>query len=209
MIKVIEVKHPLIIHKLTVLRDKNTGPMEFREVVEEIALLLAYKSTEDIAIEKVTIETPLEKTTGGLVKEKIVLIPILRAGMGMVNPLLKIIPDACVFHLGLYRNEKTLEAVKYYSKFPADFSNSTVFILDPMFATGSTFKYALEIIVKRNPKKIKYLSLVSSPQAIDKLKDFPYDFEMYTASIDRDLNDKGYIIPGLGDAGDRIYGTFP
>ncbi|MFW5800038.1 MAG: uracil phosphoribosyltransferase [Spirochaetota bacterium] len=209
MIKVEEVKHPLISHKLTILRDKNTKPTEFREVVEELALLLLFRATQNLEVVEVEVETPLEKAKGALVKEDIVIIPILRAGTGMKNPLLKIMPDASVYHLGIYRNEETLEAEEYYSKLPKDLSESVVFILDPMFATGSTFKYALDLIIKRNPKKVIYLSIVSSPQAIENLKNYPYDFEMYTASIDRDLNENGYILPGLGDAGDRIYGTYP
>lgn len=209
MLKVIEVDHPLIKHKLTILRDKNTKPAEFREVVEEVSLLLAFKATYDLPVEEISIETPLEETKGKILTERIALVPILRAGAGMKNPLLKILPNACVYHLGLYRDEKTLEAVKYYSKLPDDFSKSTVFILDPMFATGNTFRYALDIITKRKPKRLKYLSLVSSPEAIENLRDYPYDFEMYTASIDRGLDENGYILPGLGDAGDRIYGTYP
>lgn len=204
-----EVDHPLIKHKLTVLRNKKTQPMEFREVAEELSILLAYKATQDLKLKDVDVETPLQKTKGKSVDDDIVLIPILRAGMGMVNPLLKIIPDASVFHFGLYRNEKTLEAVEYYSKFPEDFSSSTVFILDPMFATGNSFKHALDAVFERNPKRVKFISLVSSPQACENLKDYPHEFELYTASIDEGLNEKGYIVPGLGDAGDRIYGTYP
>ncbi len=202
-----EVNHPLIKHKLAVLRDKNTQPSQFREFIEEISLLLAVEATKDIELEEVSIETPLEKTTGHKIDDDVVLVPILRAGAGMINPLLKIIPDSCVYHLGLYRNEKTLEPEEYYINLPEDLSNSTVFILDPMFATGNTLKHALDILIKRNPKRIKFLSIISSPEAIENLKDYPYDFNMYTASIDRQLNKKGYILPGLGDAGDRIYGT--
>jgi uracil phosphoribosyltransferase len=207
MMDYVEVDHPLIKHKLAVLRDKKTEPSHFREFIEEISLLLAVEATKDMDLKEVDVETPLEETSGYKINDDVVLVPILRAGAGMINPLLKIIPDSCVYHLGLYRNENTLEAVEYYVNLPEDLSHSIVFILDPMFATGNTLKHSLDIIIKRKPKKVKFLSIISAPEAIENLKDYPYDFMMYTASVDRELNDKSYILPGLGDAGDRIYGT--
>lgn len=202
--------HPLIQHKLSILRDKNTGSKDFRELVEEIAMLMAYEATRSITIEEVEIETPLQTTKAKVILgKKIGLIPILRAGLGMVDGILHLVPTARVGHIGIYRDHVTLEPVEYYCKLPEDLSDRDLLILDPMLATGGSAVFAVEYLVKQGskPENIKYLCLLAAPEGIKKLQDAYPQLHIFTAAIDEKLNDKGYILPGLGDAGDRLFGT--
>ncbi|AEH50867.1 uracil phosphoribosyltransferase [Pseudothermotoga thermarum] len=202
------VDHPLIKHKLTIMRNKNTGPKEFRELLREITFLLAYEATRNIETIEVEIETPLEKTKGYAIEDKkIVVVPILRAGLGMVDSILELLPNASVGHIGIYRDPLTLKPVQYYCKLP-DLSNSTVtFLLDPMLATGFSAVHAIRILKEKGAKQIVFVSLIAAPEGVLEVeKNFP-DVKIYTASLDRQLNDHGYILPGLGDAGDRLYRT--
>jgi len=204
------LNHPLIQHKLSILRDKNTGSKDFRELVEEIAMLMAYEATRSITVEEVEIETPLQKTKAKVILgKKIGLIPILRAGLGMVDGILHLVPTARVGHIGIYRDHVTLEPVEYYCKLPEDLSDRDLLILDPMLATGGSAVFAVEYLVKQGskPENIKYLCLLASPEGIKKLQDAYPQLHIFTAAIDEKLNDKGYILPGLGDAGDRLFGT--
>ncbi len=201
------IDHPLIRQKLTYLRDKQTRPHEFRTLLSETTALMMYEITRDLPTVKVEIETPLEKTWSHVLADQVVLLPILRAGLGMLDGALSMIPNARVGHVGLYRNEKTLEPVQYYVKFPTELTNGLGFVLDPMLATGGSSSTALALIKQRKPKALRYLCLVSAPEGIRKVEADHPDVPIYTASIDRELNDIGYILPGLGDAGDRLYGT--
>ena len=200
--------NPIIEHKLSIIRNKNTGTKEFREIITEIAIFLCYEAMKDAQLEEVEIETPLCKTKAKVLKEdKYAFVPILRAGTGMLDGLLQVIPNAKIGHIGLYRNEETLEPVKYYYKMPKDISNREVLILDPMLATGGSAADTIKCLKEDGVKKIKFLSILSAPEGIERLnKEFP-DVELYTAGVDEKLNEKGYIVPGLGDAGDRIFGT--
>ena len=200
--------NPIIEHKLSIIRNKNTGTKEFREIITEIAIFLCYEAMKDAQLEEVEIETPLCKTKAKVLKEdKYAFVPILRAGTGMLDGLLQVIPNAKIGHIGLYRNEETLEPVKYYYKMPKDISNREVLILDPMLATGGSAADTIKCLKEDGVKKIKFLSIISAPEGIERLnKEFP-DVELYTAAIDEKLNEHGYILPGLGDAGDRIFGT--
>ena len=202
------LNHPLIEHKLAILRDKKTGTKEFREIASEIAMFLCYEATRDARLEEVEIETPIEKMKAKkLDEDQYAFVPILRAGTGMLDGLTNVIPNAKIGHIGLYRNEETLEPVKYYYKVPKDIQNREVMILDPMLATGGSALDAITIIKKQRVKKIKYLCIIAAPEGIARIeKEYP-DVEIYAAALDRELNDKGYIMPGLGDAGDRIFGT--
>ena len=203
-----ELKHPLIEHKLAILRDKKTGTKEFRELVSEIAMFLCYEAMEEADLEEVEIETPITKfKTGKLNEDKYAFVPILRAGMGMLEGITRVIPNAKIGHIGLYRNEETLEPVKYYYKMPKDISNREVLILDPMLATGGSAADAIKCLKEDGVKKIKFLSIISAPEGIKRLNEEYPDVELYTAAIDEKLNEHGYILPGLGDAGDRIFGT--
>ena len=206
--KEIELNHPLITHKLSILRDKNTGTKKFREIVEEISVLLCYEALKDAELNDITIETPLEKyKTKCLNEDNYAFVPILRAGMSMVDGIIKVIPNAKIGHIGLYRNEETLEPVEYYYKMPENINKREVLILDPMLATGGSAVATIKRLKKDGVKKIKFLCIISSPVGIKKIqKEYP-DVQIYTAHIDRELNDVGYILPGLGDAGDRVYGT--
>lgn len=204
----IVLNHPLIEHKLTILRNKNTGTKEFREIAGEIAMFLCYEAMRDVELEQTEIETPIQKTISGKLNEdKYAFIPILRAGMSMVDGVIKVIPNAKIGHIGLYRNEETLKPVKYYYKVPKDIENRTVILLDPMLATGGSAIDAISMIKEDGVKNIKFLSIISAPEGIEKVKKEHPDVQIYTATIDDCLNKKGYIIPGLGDAGDRIFGT--
>ncbi len=206
--KEIVLNHPLITHKLSILRDKNTGTKKFRELVSEIAILLCYEALKDAKLDKIVIETPLEKyETKCLNEDKYAFVPILRAGMSMVDGIIKVIPNAKIGHIGLYRNEKTLEPVEYYYKMPENINKREVLVLDPLLATGGSAIATINRLKKDGVKKIKFLCVISSPIGIKKLQEAHPDVKIYTASVDRELNDVGYILPGLGDAGDRVYGT--
>src|SRR5688572_29473877 len=202
-----ESKHPLIAHKLSRLRDKNTEPKKFRELVREIAGLLAYEATLNLQTNEIEIETPLEKMKAQQLKEKIGLVPILRAGLGMVEGIWELMPSAEVWHIGLYRDEKTLQPVEYYNKLPVDPRVSVCLILDPMLATGGSATATADILKKWGVKKIKYVGLIAAPEGIKAMQTAHPDIDIYIAAIDSHLNERGYIVPGLGDAGDRQFGT--
>lgn len=200
--------HPLIQHKLTYMRDKTTGSKMFRELVGEIAMLMCYEATRDLPLEEIEIETPITTTKAKvLAGRKLAFVPILRAGCGMLDAMLQMIPAAKVGHIGLYRDEKTFEPVEYYNKLPADINERDVFVLDPMLATGGSAVDAITIIKKSKPKSIKFLCIVAAPQGIKALTEAHPDVQVFCASKDETLNDSAYIVPGLGDAGDRIFGT--
>ena len=200
--------HPLIRHKLAIIRDKNTNTKQFREIIEELATLMAYESFKDVPTKEIYLETPLEKTTQTVVKENsIAIVPILRAGLGMVNGILTLFPAAKVGHIGMYRDEETLTPKEYYCKLPAGIENKVVMIVDPMLATGGSAADAITLLKKRGCKKIKLMSIIAAPQGVEKVAKEHPDVEVYVAHLDRDLNEHGYILPGLGDAGDRIFGT--
>lgn len=204
----IVLKHPLIEHKLTILRDEKTGTKEFREIAGEIAMFLCYEAMKDAKLENVEIQTPMAKTTSGKLNEdEYAFVPILRAGMSMVDGIIKVIPNAKIGHIGLYRDEKTLKPVKYYYKVPKDIEKRTVILLDPMLATGGSASDAINMIKQDGVKNIKFLCIIAAPEGLAKVKEEHPDVQIYTASIDEKLNEIGYIVPGLGDAGDRIFGT--
>jgi uracil phosphoribosyltransferase len=202
-----ESKHPLVAHKLSRLRDKNTEPKKFRELVREIAGLLAYEATANLQTSEIEIETPLQKMMAQQLKEKIGLVPILRAGLGMVEGIWELMPSAEVWHIGLYRDEKTLQPVQYYNKLPLDPRVAVCLILDPMLATGGSATATADILKKWGVKKIKYVGLIAAPEGIKAMQTAHPDIDIYVAAIDSHLNEKGYIVPGLGDAGDRQFGT--
>ncbi len=208
MSNVTVVSHPLIQHKLTMLRDKNTSSKDFRELVREIAMLMAYEVTRNLPLKDIEIETPIAMTTGkALAGEDIAIVPVLRAGLGMVDGMLDLIPNAKIGHIGLYRNEETLEPVEYYCKLPSDIGNRIVIITETMLSTGGSMNGAIALLKKHGAKKIKSIHLVCAPEGLKKVTDAHPDIEIYTASIDEKFNDIGYIVPGLGDAGDRLFGT--
>ncbi|WP_297716372.1 uracil phosphoribosyltransferase [Intestinimonas sp.] len=200
--------HPLIQHKLSILRDEKTGVKEFREIVSEIATLMCYEATRDLPTEEVTIKTPVATGTfRALAGKKLAIVPVLRAGLGMVDGILTLIPSAKVGHIGLYRDPDTLEPVEYYCKMPNDISERDVIILDPMLATGGSASAAIQFIKNYDVKHIKLMNIIAAPEGVERVrKDHP-DVEIYCAALDEKLNDHGYIVPGLGDAGDRIFGT--
>lgn len=202
------IDHPLVQHKLALLRDKNTGPKEFRELVDEISTLMAYEVTRDLPLEEVEIETPMQKTRVKMLKgKKIGVVPILRAGLGMLDGVLKLIPAAKVGHIGIYRDPETLEPVEYYCKMPTDVDERELIVIDPMLATGGSASAAISFVKERGPKNIKLMCLIAAPEGVERVqKDHP-DVDIFTAAIDERLDDNAYIIPGLGDAGDRLYGT--
>ncbi|MCL4269839.1 MAG: uracil phosphoribosyltransferase [Anaerolineales bacterium] len=202
-----ESKHPLVAHKLSRLRDKHTEPKKFRELVREIAGLLAYEATADLATTPVEIETPLEKMTAQRLQEKIGLVPILRAGLGMVEGIWELMPSAEVWHIGLYRDEKTLKPVEYYNKLPIQPRVAVCLILDPMLATGGSATATAEVLKRWGVNKIKFVGLIASPEGIKAMQEAHPDIDIYVAAIDDHLNERGYIVPGLGDAGDRQFGT--
>ena len=202
------LNHPLVTHKLSILRSKKTGTKEFREIVGELSEFLCYEALKDAELEECEIETPLVKMkTKRLNENKYAFVPILRAGMGMIDGVLNVIPNAKIGHIGLYRDEETLEPHKYYYKVPRDIENREVIIVDPMLATGGSAVDAIKMIKADGVKKIKFLCMIAAPEGIERLKKEHPDVKIYTACIDERLNDKGYIVPGLGDAGDRIFGT--
>ena len=200
--------HPLVQHKVSHLRDRNTGTKEFKELVSELAMLLCYEATRDLPTEEVEIETPVAiAKTRVLSGRKLALVPILRAGLGMVDGMLTLLPAAKVGHIGLYRNEETLEPVEYYCKLPSDIAERDVMVLDPMLATGGSAVDAIAQIKKRCAKSIKFLAIIAAPEGLERLHAAHPDVDIYVAALDEKLNENGYIIPGLGDAGDRIFGT--
>ncbi|WP_407453661.1 uracil phosphoribosyltransferase [Methanobrevibacter sp.] len=202
------LNHPLITHKLAILRDANTGTKEFRELVTEISIFLMYEAMRDAKLEETTIETPLEKMdTGKLNVDNYAIVPILRAGMGMVDGILTVIPNAKIGHIGLYRNEETFEPVEYYYKMPKGIENREVIIIDPMLATGGSASAAISKLKDDGVKKIKLLCIVASPQGVKCIEDDHPDVQIFCAAVDRELSENAYILPGLGDAGDRINGT--
>lgn len=208
MKNVIELNHPLIEHKLAILRDKNTGTKEFRELIKEIGMFLCYEALKDVKLDKVTIETPLEKyETGKLNEDNYAFIPILRAGMGLLDGVISVVPNAKIGHIGMYRDEKTFKPVNYFFKVPANIEKKEVILLDPMLATGGSALDAIELLKSKGVKKIKFICIIAAPEGLKKVtKKYP-DVKIYTAHIDDHLNENAYICPGLGDAGDRIYGT--
>lgn len=199
--------HPLVVHKLTRLRDKNTEPKKFRELVREIAALLAYEATADLATVEHDIETPLASVRGQVLKEKIGLVPILRAGLGMVEGVWELMPTSEVWHIGLYRDEQTLKPVEYYNKLPIEPTVSVCLILDPMLATGGSAVATADVLKRWGVTKIKFVGLIGAPEGIKNMQEHHPDVPIFLAAIDDHLNEKGYIIPGLGDAGDRQFGT--
>lgn len=204
----IVLNHPIVEHKLTVLRDKRTGTKEFREIAGELATLLCYEAMKDAVLEEVEIETPMAKMKAKKLNEqKYAFVPVLRAGLSMVDGILKVVPNAKIGHIGMYRNEETLEPVEYYFKVPKEIENREVLVLDPMLATGGTAVDAISQLKKRGVKKIKFLSIIAAPEGLEKVQQVHPDVQIYCATVDEHLNDIGYIVPGLGDAGDRIYGT--
>ncbi|MBQ1898275.1 MAG: uracil phosphoribosyltransferase [Ruminococcus sp.] len=208
MSKVTIFDHPLIQHKLSILRDENTGTKEFRELISEISMLMCYEATRDLPLEDVKIKTPMaEMTAKQIAGRKLAFIPILRAGCGMLDAMLTMVPSAKVGHIGLYRDEETHKPVEYYNKLPGDIHERDVFVLDPMLATGGSAVDAIQIIKRSNPRSIKFLCIIAAPEGIDVLTKAHPDVDLFCAAKDEKLNENCYILPGLGDAGDRIYGT--
>lgn len=208
MSKVTQINHPLILHKLAIIRDKKTGSKDFRELVEEVSMLMAYEVTRDLGTEEVEIETPICKTKCKMLSgKKVAIVPILRAGLGMVDGMLKLIPAAKVGHIGLYRDEETLQPVEYFCKMPQDIAERDIIVVDPMLATGGSAADALTMLKKRGAKNLRLMCLISSPEGIDFVQKAHPDVDIYVAGIDERLNEHGYIVPGLGDAGDRLFGT--
>lgn len=204
----IKLKHPLIEHKLSILRDKNTGTKEFRELAKEISMFLCYEAFKDVKLERITIETPMEKMKiGKLNEDKYAFVPILRAGMGMLDGVISVIPNAKIGHIGMYRDEVTFEPVNYFFKVPPGIEKREVIILDPMLATGGSAIDAIELLKSKGVKKIKFLCIIAAPEGIKRVEEKHPDVQIYCGSIDKKLNKNKYIIPGLGDAGDRIFGT--
>ncbi|MEY8573022.1 uracil phosphoribosyltransferase [Oscillospiraceae bacterium 21-37] len=200
--------HPLIQHKLTFLRSKDTGTKEFRELVSEIANLMCYEATRDLPLMDVETETPMQKTTTQVIAgRKLAFVPILRAGLGMVDGMLRLVPSAKVGHIGLYRDHDTLKPVEYYNKLPQDIMERDVIVLDPMLATGGSAMDAITIVKRSSPKSVKFLCIIAAPEGIEALHKAHPDVQIYCAAVDEKLNENGYILPGLGDAGDRIFGT--
>ena len=208
MSKVIVTDHPLIQHKLTLMRDKNTGSKDFRELLTEISMLMGYEITRNVQLEEIEIETPVTKTNSKVIAgKKLGIVPILRAGLGMVDGLVSLTPAAKVGHVGLYRDPETLKPVEYYCKLPQDIEEREMIIVDPMLATGGSAVAAIDVLKANGAKSIKLVNLVAAPEGIAEVQKYHDDVDIYVASIDEKLNDHGYIVPGLGDAGDRLFGT--
>ena len=202
------VDHPLIVHKLSIMRNKKTGSKDFRELLDEIALLMGYELTRDLPLEEIQIETPIMPMKAKVVKgKKLAIVPILRAGLGMVNGLQTLVPVAKVGHIGLYRDPETHKPVEYYSKLPTDVAERLVILVDPMLATGGSAVDALSMLKAKGCKQIRFMCLVAAPEGVAKVQEAHPDVDIYAAALDERLNDHAYIIPGLGDAGDRIFGT--
>ena len=208
MANVTIINHPLIQHKLALLRDKNTGSKDFRTLVSEIASLMCYEATRDLQLEEVEIETPIQKTTAKMISGKtLAFVPILRAGTGMLDGVLSLVPSAKVGHIGMYRDEETAMPVPYYCKLPSDIEEREVIVLDPMLATGGSAVDAINQIKTYNPKSIKFMGIIAAPEGLETLTKAHPDVDVYCAALDEKLNEHKYIVPGLGDAGDRIFGT--
>ena len=208
MEKVHILDHPLLQHKLTILRDENTGVKDFRQVVSEIATLMCYEATRDLPLEEVEIKTPITTAKFKMIAgKKLAIVPVLRAGLGMVDGILTLIPSVKVGHIGLYRDPDTLEPVEYYCKMPTDIAERDVIILDPMLATGGSASAAIQFIKNYEVKHIKLMNIIAAPEGIERVHHDHPDVDIYCAALDEKLNDHGYIVPGLGDAGDRIFGT--
>ena len=208
MIKVNILDHPLIQHKLTQIRQKDTSTTQFRQIINEIGGLMVYEITRDLPLEQIEIETPVAKTKANVIAgKKMVVVPILREGLGMVDGILQMIPSARIGHIGIFRDEETLQPVEYFAKFPDGLDQRDIFIVDPMLATGGSAIAAINSIKERGAKNIKLVCLVGAPEGVKAINDAHPDVTVYLASLDEKLNEKGYIVPGLGDAGDRIFGT--
>ena len=206
--KVHVLDHPLLQHKLSILRDERTGVKEFREIVSEIAALECYEATRDLPLEDIEVKTPVATATfKHLAGKKLAIVPILRAGLGMVDGVMQLVPAAKVGHIGLYRNEETLEPVEYYCKIPKDCSERDVFVVDPMLATGGSAIAAIQMLKNRGVKNMRFLCVIAAPEGVKKLQEAHPDVDIYIGALDEHLNENGYIVPGLGDAGDRIFGT--
>ena len=202
------IDHPLITHKLSIMRNKKTGSKDFRELLEEIAMLMGYELTRDLPLEEVNIETPLTKMTAKMISgKKLAIVPILRAGLGMVDGLLSLIPVAKVGHIGLYRDPETHEPHEYYCKLPEPIDQRTIVVLDPMLATGGSGSEAVDFIKQHGGKHIKFMCIIAAPEGLERLRKAHPDIQIYVGHLDRCLNENAYICPGLGDAGDRIFGT--
>ena len=208
MSKVHVFDHPLIQHKLSYIREAQTGTKEFRELVDEVGMLMAYEVTRDLELQDVEIETPVTKMTAKrLAGKKLAIVPILRAGLGMTEGILSLVPAARVGHIGLYRDPETLEAVEYFSKMPQDIDEREIIVVDPMLATGASAIEAITSLKNKGAKNIRFMCLIAAPEGVEKMKEAHDDVDIYIAALDEKLNDKAYITPGLGDAGDRLFGT--
>ncbi len=208
MDNVIIMEHPLIQHKISMLRDKNTGTNEFRLLVEEIAMLMGFEALRDLPLQEIEIETPIEKTmTPVLAGKKLAVVPILRAGLGMVTGITNLVPTAKIGHIGLYRDPETHEPQEYYCKLPSPIELRTILVVDPMLATGGSASAAVDFIKEHGGKKIKFMCIIAAPEGLERLKKDHPDIQIYVGHLDRELNENAYICPGLGDAGDRIFGT--
>jgi uracil phosphoribosyltransferase len=205
--KLVIFNHPLIHHKLALIRDEKTGTKDFRQTVSEIGALMAYEITRDLPTKKIQVKTPMGYADSFTLATEIVVVPILRAGLGMVDAITSLIPTAKVGHVGVYRNEETLEPIAYYAKFPPQIATSKVLIVDPMLATGGSVVYTISLLKQRGVTNISYVGLVGAPEGVKRVQDEHPDVDIYLAALDEKLNDIGYIVPGLGDAGDRLFGT--
>jgi uracil phosphoribosyltransferase len=207
MKNLIIISHPLIKRDLTLLRNKRTPSNLFRAILRRASMLIAYEVTRDLSLKKVSVETPLERTSGAVLADPVVLVPILRAGLGLVGGFVEVIPDARVGHIGLYRNEETLQPVDYYFKVPRNLKRALVLVLDPMLATGGSAVAAIHYLKNKGARRIRFVSLVAAPEGVRALSKAHPDVTIFSCALDRKLNRRGYILPGLGDAGDRIFGT--
>lgn len=207
MSKIFVMDHPLIQHKITRLRDENTKVKEFRELIGEIALLMGYEATRDLTLVDKPVTTPITSTIGKEIEKKVAVIPILRAGLGMVDALVSLIPTAKVGHIGLYRDHETLQPVEYYCKLPTDIAERTAIVVDPMLATGGSSAAAINFIKQRGAKSIRLMCVIGAPEGVRAMQEAHPDVDIYIGALDERLNEHGYIVPGLGDAGDRLFGT--